>query len=130
MRVRVGIDLVQMRDVRDALGAFGERYLARIFTVRERAHCCDIWSPSQSDPPLRVTERLAARFAAKEAVFKLLRSAGGVGYRDVEVVDGRDVVLRGAAAELARARNLGPIAISLTHEGEYAAACATALEEA
>ena len=137
MRARVGIDLVYIHDVRDALSTFGERYLSRIFTARERAYCCEDWPLSRSpiacmaSPPPRVAQRLAARFAAKEAVFKLLRSPGGVGYRDVEVVSGGgDVVLSGAAAELARARNLGPIDISLTHEGDYAAACATALEDA
>jgi len=128
MRPRVGIDLVLVRDVRDALSSFGERYLTRVFTDGERAHCCDDWSPGTSAPPHRVTERLAARFAAKEAVFKLLRSPGGIGYRDIEVVDGRDVRLSGAALELAGVRNLGPIDVSLTHEGEYAAACVTALE--
>jgi holo-[acyl-carrier protein] synthase len=142
MRPRVGIDLVRINDVSAALGAFGDRYLDRVFTVNERAHCCDGWTPvARSDahgasaqttfvpPSLRVAERLAARFAAKEAVFKLLRSPGGIGYRDVEVVDGRDVILSGAALELARVRHLGPIDVSLTHEGDYAAACVTALED-
>lgn len=126
MRARVGIDLVCLSDVAHALDAFGERYLQRIFTDRERAYCCDTWTPARTTPPRRVTERLAARFAGKEAVFKLLRSPGGLGYRDVEVIDA--VVLSGAAAQLARTRRLGPIDISLTHEGTYAAACVTALE--
>ncbi|MBC7792099.1 MAG: hypothetical protein H7Z43_00195, partial [Clostridia bacterium] len=57
-----------------------------------------------------------------------LRSPGGLGYRDIEVVDGREIVLSGAALALAEERRLGPIDVSLTHEGEYAAACVTALE--
>ena len=128
MRTRVGIDLVHLSAVQAALDAFGARYLDRIFTARERDYCCDGWMPESHPAPGRVTERLAARFAAKEAVFKLLRSPGGLGYRDIEVVDGRDVVLSGAALALATERGLGPIDVSLTHEGEYAAACVTALE--
>ena len=43
--VGVGIDLVKVRDVRDSLGEFGERYLRRLFTNRELSDCC-----SSADP--------------------------------------------------------------------------------
>ena len=61
--IRTGTDLAAVEDVVDAVAAHGERYLDRVFTVRERADTGD-------DP-----ERLAARFAGKEAVVKLLRPA-------------------------------------------------------
>ncbi|WNY34214.1 hypothetical protein Q9Q99_01405 [Curtobacterium flaccumfaciens] len=48
--IRTGTDLAAVEDVVDAVAAHGERYLDRVFTVRERADTGD-------DP-----ERLAARF--------------------------------------------------------------------
>ncbi|GGL12561.1 phosphopantetheinyl transferase (holo-ACP synthase) [Curtobacterium luteum] len=59
--IRTGTDLTAVDDVVRGIATHGERYLARIFTDRERADSGD-------DP-----ERLAARFAGKEAVVKLLR---------------------------------------------------------
>ena len=65
MAVRVGIDLVAVEAVRDAVSEHGEHYLNRIYTEAEIREC----RTSQSMIP----ERLAARFAAKEATIKVLR---------------------------------------------------------
>lgn len=76
----------------------------------------------------RPFEHLAARYAAKEAVFKGLRTGltGAVRWTDVEVVreagGGPRVVLRGEAARLAAARGYRRCALSLTHAGDYALA--------
>ena len=72
-------------------------------------------------------ERLAARFAAKEAVIKALRlSNEGVGWREIEVIklaDGDcDVLLHGRTAELARRMGVERVLLSLSHEGDYAGA--------
>ena len=112
MALRVGIDTVQVASVRDAIAAHGERYLARVYTARERDDC-------GGDP-----ERLAARFAAKEATLKALRAGdGGIPWTAIEVVRDRsgavDLHLTGAAAELAGSAEL---AVSITHEGGLASA--------
>lgn len=120
MRVRVGVDLVLIPQVREALASFGERYLCRIFTANERAYCRDNLS--------QIAERLAARFAAKEAVFKLLRSAGGISWQDVEVGQDGQLALHGGALSLANRRGLGALSLSLSHEGDYATAVVAALE--
>jgi holo-[acyl-carrier protein] synthase len=76
----------------------------------------------------RPFEHLAARYAAKEAVFKGLRTGltGAVRWTHVEVVreagGGPRVVLRGEAARLAAARGYRRCALSLTHAGDYALA--------
>lgn len=119
--IRTGTDLAAVEDVVDAVAAHGERYLDRVFTVRERADTGD-------DP-----ERLAARFAGKEAVVKLLRPAPdqAIPLRDVAVVldaaGAPTVELSGAAAALAESIGCGPIAISLAHERGLAVATAVAL---
>ncbi len=121
--IRTGTDLAAVDDVVAGITAHGERYLDRLFTARERADTGD-------DP-----ERLAARFAGKEAVVKLLRPEPGqaVPLRDVAVVldaGGAPVVeLSGTAAALAESVGCGPIAVSLAHERGLAVATAVALSE-
>lgn len=116
---RVGIDLVRVSRVAESLDRFGERFLRRIFTDDEIAYALQA-------PALRA-ERLAARFAAKEAAIKALRLATrSVSLREIEVrrsPSGEcEVVLHGRARSLAAAASTGAIALSLSHEGDYAAA--------
>ena len=122
MPLRVGLDLVAVSTVVESLcGPHRERYLERVYTAREVEDC---------GGPSEVTlapERLAARFAAKEAAIKALPGAGeGVALTQIEVVraDDGSVSLRLAdrAAELFAASGASEIAVSLTHEGEFAAA--------
>lgn len=121
--LRVGVDLVRVADVRDSLDRFGERYLARVFTEDERAY-------AMAASPDVAARRLAARFAAKEAVIKVLRPQDAPAWTSVEIVrrgDGScEVRLHGRAAQLAQDAGLGPVAVSLSHEDEYAAASAAA----
>jgi holo-[acyl-carrier protein] synthase len=116
---RVGIDLVRISRVAESVERFGERFLRRIFTDAEIAYALE--APELS------AERLAARFAAKEAAMKALRLAGGlVTLREIEVhrtASGEcEVVLHGRARSLAALAHTGAIALSLSHEGDYAAA--------
>lgn len=119
MPVRVGMDLVSVASVEESLSLHAERYLERVFTPREVADC----SPSGAPEP----ERLAARFAAKEAALKVLRPADvGVPWRAIEVRRDAggwvELELSGAAATLAREAGVTELAVSLTHEAGTAAA--------
>jgi holo-[acyl-carrier protein] synthase len=122
---RVGIDLVRVSTVRDALGAHGEHYLRRVYTEQEVEDCR---TPGGDVDPLR----LAARFAAKEAAAKALRVGPGdaLPLTAIEVVRDAagfpELALHGRAATLAAARGIGAVALSLTHEEEYAAAVVVA----
>jgi holo-[acyl-carrier protein] synthase len=123
MAVRVGIDLARRQDVEAALAAHGERYLARVFTAREVRDCT---TEHGVDP-----QRLAARFAAKEAALKVLRPDGdAVPWRDVEVVRAPggwvELELHGAAAALATSAGIADLAVSLTHEDGLASAVVVA----
>lgn len=116
---RVGIDLVAVDSVREALATHGEHYLTRIFTPSEIADCGGTDAPEP--------ERLAARFAAKEAALKVLRPGEtGMALTSIEVLRGEDgsvgLSLTGPAAEVARAAGLSELSLSLTHEGAFAAA--------
>jgi holo-[acyl-carrier protein] synthase len=135
--VPVGLDLVRVQDVADAIARFGDRYLTRVFTAAEIAYC-------RAAPAPLDAQRFAARIAAKEAARKVLLpaaaghaaigatgpGAAGLSWRDVEVwrapEGGPTLRLHGAAAERARAVGLSHLAVSLTHDAEWAAAVVTA----
>ena len=123
MPVRVGIDLVSVASVEDSLRTHGDRYLQRLYTEREVADC----STERGVAP----ERLAARFAAKEAALKVLRPQDdSVPWKTIEVRrdDGGwvSLLLSGRAAGLAREAGVSDLAVSLTHEGPFASAVVVA----
>ncbi len=123
-RARTGCDVQRIDDVAVAVRTFGARYLDRVYTPAEQDACAAGGASS-----------LAARFAAKEAVLKLIgvrdSDTDGVDLRSIEIVssDGRPTVrLTGRAAALAAAADLGPIDVSLSHSGDVALATAVALQ--
>jgi holo-[acyl-carrier protein] synthase len=126
MGIGVGLDLVKVERVAESLrGPHREHYLERIYTEREVGACR---GPSGRIEP----ERLAARFAAKEAAIKALPGAGEeVRLTDIEVISEPDgqvrLELTGRAAELAQGAGFGDLAVSLTHEGGIAAATVVAV---
>ncbi len=121
MALRVGLDLVDVSTVAESLrGAHRAHYLERVYTDREVATCTD---PSGQV----VAERLAARFAAKEATIKALPGSGDeIALTQIEVVEdpagGVGLALSGHAAELFDASGAAEIALSLSHDGGFAAA--------
>jgi holo-[acyl-carrier protein] synthase len=112
--IGVGIDVVDVPRFTIVLGR-RPRIVERLFTEGE-----------QRDARGK-SERLAARFAAKEAVMKSLSvGAGSVPWKSIEVVKAPSgapsVRLHGAAAELAAFRGADEFHISLTHTAMTAAA--------
>src|SRR5207247_4570670 len=105
----------------------GERFVSRCFTDAERNY-------AESAPKLR-TERYAARFAAKEAVFKALGTGwrGGISWSDVGVVHESSgqpqVLLTGRCQEVADNLRMTTWQVSLTHAGSMAMASVIALAE-
>ena len=120
-QARTGCDLQRIADVSDAIRDFGDRYLDRVYTPAEQATYRTGGAAS-----------LAARFAGKEAVLKVIGTADGIDPRTVEIAhdDGRPVVrLSGLAATLATQAGLGPIDVSLSHSGDHALAVAVAITD-
>ena len=125
MPIRVGIDLTSVAGVRDSISAHAEHYLDRVYTRDELAECR---TPAGLD-----AERLAARFAVKEAAMKVLRPAeddavpwNTIEVRHADASGSVEIELSGRAAELAAKAGLGELSASLTHEAEYAAAVVVA----
>ncbi|MGC0362806.1 holo-[acyl-carrier protein] synthase [Rhodococcus sp. 27YEA15] len=114
---RIGCDVVNVVDVSRSIDLFGQRYLERTFTSHELQTCA---GPSRD-------QRLAARFAAKEAVVKVLRPDDvAIPWNSIEIRrelwGGCGVILSGAAAELARAQDLQDFQVSISHEADVAIA--------
>ena len=115
---QLGVDLVTIRQIRRVFEG-KQALLAEVFTEEELLYCTGQRRPFQ---------HLAARYAAKEAVFKGLGTGktGRMRWRDVETVHGAwgepHLRLRGEVARLAEVRGLRRCAVSLTHAGNYALA--------
>ena len=110
----VGLDLIEIDDVRRSLSTFGDRYVDRVFTGHEQSTCA------------ASAVRLAETFAAKEATVKALGYDGaGLNWRAVEVDrETRTPVARliGPLAELARRRGVTGVTVTCTHDRHHAAA--------
>jgi len=125
MPLRVGIDLASVELVQDAIETHGDRYLERVYTPRELQDCAT-GADGRPEP-----ERIAARFAAKEATLKVLRPGDvGLPLTAIEVIrDAEGAValkLHGPAASLADEAGITELTLSLTHEGGLAAAVVVA----
>ncbi len=122
--IRVGFDLVQISRIAQSVHQIGDRFKQRLFTANELEYA------HRSEG--LCFERLAARFAAKEATIKAL-SLGeqGIGWREIEVCKSDDgschIALHGRVAELASPMGITQMALSLSHDGDYAGAIVTVL---
>ncbi|MFZ6773761.1 holo-ACP synthase [Undibacterium sp. SXout7W] len=123
--LRIGTDLVWIPEIAQSLEQFGERYLNRVFSAQEQADC-------SGEAPRRVAS-LAARFAAKEAMMKVLCPAADTAlpWHSIEIVrqtDGHpEIVLHGAACILAQQWKIRHLSLSMSHEKDYASATVVAL---
>jgi holo-[acyl-carrier protein] synthase len=113
----LGIDIIKVDRIRAALERFGARFSKRVLTPAEQRYV--------RDRP----ETFAGRWAAKEAVSKVLGlGVRGIGWRDIEVErlpTGQPAIrLHGRAAARADQLGMGRIAVSITHEADYAVAIA------
>jgi holo-[acyl-carrier protein] synthase len=119
MSMRVGTDLVSVDTVRESIRVHAERYLERVYTQREVDDC---QTPQGID-----AERLAGRFAAKEATLKVLRPREeGIPWNTIEVLRNPsgwvELELTGQAAALASEAGVTELSLSLSHEGGFATA--------
>jgi holo-[acyl-carrier protein] synthase len=125
--VGVGVDLVEVDRIERMLADRGDHALDHFLTPAERAYCEGMARPA---------EHVAARLAAKEAVYKALQGtpeARGIGWRDTEVVrerDGRpEVLLTGRAALRAAQLGVRRVLLTLSHTHRTAIAVAVLVNE-
>ena len=117
MILGLGIDVCPVERIKGILERHGSVFTDRVFTATEREHA--------GDGVVRA-ERLAARWAAKEAAIKALGAPPGMKWHDLEVTNDDEgapsLELHGAAAEQASALGSTRTLISLSHAGGVAVA--------
>ena len=118
-RHEIGIDLIDIDRITDVLERFPDRFRLRVLTEREQRYCG------------RRVERIAGRWAAKEAISKVLGlGVRGVGWREIEILPNYagapQVHLHARAARRAAALDLDDVAVSISHERRMAVAVAVA----
>lgn len=126
MQVYCGIDLVEIERIKRAYNLRPRAFMKRVFTAREQDEL-------MGRTPLKPAT-LAGRFAAKEAVAKLLGCGiGYVSWKQIEVLGtaGKrpSVILSGRAKQLADELGIGEIALSISHSRRYAVAQAVAIHK-
>ncbi|MBR2537115.1 MAG: holo-ACP synthase [Hyphomicrobium sp.] len=121
-----GVDIIELQEFERQLAVPGDHLLLRCFTDDEIAYA--------GNGPHRV-QRLAARFAAKEAVLKSLGTGwvSGISWKDIEVkreLAGAPVIcVTGKVAALAQDRGIGQFLISLSHSRSFAIASVMAIRQ-
>ncbi len=119
----LGIDIIKVERIQRSLDRFGDRFTRRVLTTGEQRYVRGR------------AETMAGRWAAKEAVSKVLGlGVRGIGWRDIEVErlpTGQPAIrLHGRAAARAEQLGMGRIALSISHESDYAVAIAFGIRAA
>jgi holo-[acyl-carrier protein] synthase len=105
-----GIDIVEIKRLKKAIDRWGDAFLRRVFTERELAYAHGKRFPLQ---------HLAARFAAKEAVFKAFATRPALNFKDIEIANDRH-----GRPYCSIKKKPSPVLLSISHGDEYAVACA------
>jgi holo-[acyl-carrier protein] synthase len=120
--ISIGTDIIECVRIAQMIEKHGEVFLQRVFTQKEIQYCSSRKA---------ATQHYAGRWAAKEAVLKVLGTgwAKGILWTDVEIVNevsgAPKLVLTGKAAEIARDRGIREVMITISHCRAYATAFAT-----
>jgi len=122
-----GIDLVDFPRIEQMVERHGDRFVNRVFTEAEQAY---------ARANRNSIEKYAGRFAAKEAILKLVGTGwrGKIKWTDIEVINdaaGRpEVTLSGEVKRIAETLKITQVSLSITHTANFAIASAVALSRA
>lgn len=117
MGIGIGVDIIALSRIRDAVETSGDVFLNKVFTNYEKERAQSLAQP---------VAYFAMTFAGKEAIFKLFHIGWetGVKLTEIEIQNGPHgepiPVLSGAFARVAKEQNVTDIVISLSYDGEYA----------
>ena len=122
-----GIDLVDFPRIDEMINRHGSKFLDRIFTENEQKY-----AGKNRDK----TEKLAGRFAAKEAILKLMGTGwrGKIAWTDIEIINNKlgqpHVTVTGEVKKIAESLGIKHITVSITHTANFAIASAVAISKA
>ncbi|OGL39778.1 MAG: holo-[acyl-carrier-protein] synthase [Candidatus Schekmanbacteria bacterium RIFCSPHIGHO2_02_FULL_38_11] len=117
MIIGIGVDHIEISRIKKTIRRQKERFLNKIFTEKEIEYC-----EKKKDR----YQHYAARFAAKEAVYKALNQTGteGISWKDIEIVNeisGKpEIFLRNKTLRLAKRLKVSKILLSISHNKDIA----------
>lgn len=120
MQITTGVDIIEVERIREAVDEIGESFINRIYTEAEVEYC-------NKSAKLKY-QHFAARFAAKEAVFKALskyiHSREDILWKEIEIVKDEDGRPKVNIENLKKYQieKLESIDISISHIKDYAVA--------
>ena len=118
--ISCGNDIIRISRVKDSIEQVGESFLKRVYTDEEINYC--------ESRRMCKYQSYAARFAAKEAVYKAIapKTSEDVEWKNIEVKRDRNgkpyIELHGKMEELAEEKKINSMDLSLSHDGDYAMA--------
>ncbi len=118
--ISCGNDIIRISRVKDSIEQVGETFLKRVYTDEEINYC--------ESRRMCKYQSYAARFAAKEAVYKAIAptTSEDVEWKNIEVKrenNGKPYIeLHGKLKEIAKQKNINSMDLSLSHDGDYAMA--------
>ncbi len=119
MILGMGVDIIEIYRMKDAMKKWGDSFLTKIFTEREIAY-----STAKRFAP----QHLAARFAAKEAVVKAFGepSKHPIRWSEIEVLNNKEgkpvIEFHRDALKLKKKKKVGEVLVSMSHSENYAIA--------
>ena len=124
MVIGIGIDIIEIDRIKESVNKYGKHFLNKIYTEKELEYCL-----SKTDK----YQHLAARFAAKEAVYKALSSGWhkDIGWKNIEITNEPNgmpiVTLNGEVQEFLSEQK--SLKISISHSRDYVASMAIIYKE-
>jgi len=117
--IGIGYDMVEVARIKSVASRWGDKFEKRVFTPRELDYCKSKKNQFQ---------RMASRFAAKEAMFKALGTGWqrGVGWTEIEVTNNElgkpSITLSGRTKQLSQQMGVRNIFVSMTNTQQHGAA--------
>lgn len=114
----IGIDIIKIARMKEAVDRWGEKFLKKVFTEKEIAYCYEKKEPWLS---------LSVRFAAKEALIKAIGGTSPIPLTDVEVINNENgkpaIKANGRLEKFFMDHSIENTHLSLSHERDYGIAC-------
>lgn len=114
MIIGIGIDIIEIDRIKQSVENYGDRFLSKIYTKNELDYCLKKTNKYQ---------HLAARFAAKEAIYKALKTGWkeGVSWQELEIVNEKSGMPRVNLSDRVKSflADEKMVKISISHSDNY-----------
>jgi holo-[acyl-carrier protein] synthase len=110
MKTKIGTDIIEIERIQESIDRFGDNFLKHIFNEEEIAYAKKNRFP---------TQHFAARFAAKEAIYKAIGDDVKLSWKDITIKNDK---FGRPFCEIKNKKYKNKISISISHTKNYAVA--------